>query len=445
MRCKNLISLLLCALLLTSLALPAAALEDSDLLSEAVIVMDADTGQILYEKNMHEQLYPASITKIMTAYLAMKYLEPDQILTMSQAAYNAVSRESSHISLTPGEELTVEQALYAIGVVSANDAANALAEAVSGSLEEFAELMTAEAAALGAQDTHFANANGLTDSEHYTSAYDMAVITRAAIQIPGLMTYFSTLQYEMPATDRWVARTFNNQNRLITGVVPYEGVLMSKTGWTSAAQGTLVSVVEQNGIRLICVTLKSPRTEDKYIDTTALLDSCFTRYERASVSGELLAANLELQDYFVDAGQSFSFLLTEGSTVNDLTVTVNNPEVLNGSAEQAVLELSFSVSGDESLQLPDGQLTLTRAPEETLPEETEAGADAEDTGDPEAAGDTAAAAVQGIDIRLICAAAAGLLLLLFLAGRLRKKLRRRRESRERVRRLRSRMEDRSQD
>ena len=127
------VSALLCCLLPLG-ALPAAAEEPLELASQAAVLLDADTGAVLYEKNMHQVLYPASITKIMTALLAVQALEPEQILTVSQAAVNAVPRTSSHISLVPGEQITAEQALYAIGMESANDAANVLAEAVSGSL-----------------------------------------------------------------------------------------------------------------------------------------------------------------------------------------------------------------------------------------------------------------------------------------------------------------------
>ena len=182
---RRLLTLFLAAMLLCG-ALPASAEEELNLASQAAVLLDAETGAVLYQKNMHQVLYPASITKIMTALLAVQNLQPETVLTVSQTAVNAVPRTSSHISLKAGERLTVEQALYAIGMESANDAANVLAEAVSGSLEGFAQLMTETAAQLGAKNTHFANANGLPDSSHTTTAYDMALITAAAWKQEGL-------------------------------------------------------------------------------------------------------------------------------------------------------------------------------------------------------------------------------------------------------------------
>ena len=167
---KRLVLAVLCCLMILTAALPARADGELELASQTAVLMDADTGVVLYEKNMHDTMYPASITKIMTAMLAVQHLEPEQVLTVSQTAVNAVPRTSSHISLQAGERLTVRDALYAIGMESANDAANVLAEAVSGSLEAFAEEMTRQAQALGAMNTHFANANGLPDSQHFTTA-----------------------------------------------------------------------------------------------------------------------------------------------------------------------------------------------------------------------------------------------------------------------------------
>ena len=171
-RCKaKLISAVLCCLLVLGAAIPARAEGELQLASQAAVLMDADTGTVLYEKNMHEPLYPASITKLMTALLALQHLEPEQVLTVSQTAVNAVPRTSSHISLVAGEKLTVEEAMYAIGMESANDAANVLAEAVAGSLEAFAAQMTETAQKLGALNTHFTNANGLPLGSGADNAY----------------------------------------------------------------------------------------------------------------------------------------------------------------------------------------------------------------------------------------------------------------------------------
>ena len=158
-----------------------------ELASEAAVLMDAETGQILFDKNAYLVLYPASITKVMTGLLALEHGNPEQELTVSNQVIAQVPRSSSHIALQPGETLTLQDALYALAISSANDAAVAIAEGISGSVEAFAELMNQEASELGTLNTHFANPNGLPSGEHYTTAYDMALITARALKEPDFL------------------------------------------------------------------------------------------------------------------------------------------------------------------------------------------------------------------------------------------------------------------
>lgn len=321
-------AILVCLLLMGAVTVRA---EDSLMLaSEAAILMDAETGQVLYEKNANQKMYPASITKIMTAMLALRELNPQEELTVSQSAVDAVPRTSSHIGLLPGETLTVEQAMYAIGMESANDAANVLAEAVSGDLEGFGRKMTEEARALGARNTTFTNANGLPDSRHCTTAYDMALITAAALKIPGLAEYFHTVNYVLPATNLSEARTFANKDRLLPGgQYYYEGVLMAKTGWTTAAQGTFAAAVRRGDTTLVAVVLKGPLLEDKYRDTHKLMDYGFTRYIRTAVSGEQLDARLDLGEYEAAPEQSFPYLMPSDADAGEIVYSLVShlPEV----------------------------------------------------------------------------------------------------------------------
>lgn len=336
--------------LMLSFSTPASADPVLNLASEAAVVIDADTGRVLYEKNMHRQLYPASITKVMTGMLALKYLNPEETLTVSQAAVNAVPSTSSHISLEPGEELTFEQTMLALSMMSANDAANVLGEAISGSLEAFGRKMTEEAHELGAVNTHFTNANGLPDSEHYTTAYDMALITAAAVKTPGFANYFSTLEYDFLATNmhRGV-RHFSNKNQILNGPYRYEGVLMSKTGWTSSAQGTLVTAARQGDTTLVAVVLKSVMLTDKYEDTRKLLDYGFSHYRLTPVSGEAVAAQLACGDYNPVPNQSFSFLLGEDESPEDVTFTLADGMDLTNAADQTAVIVHASM-GDAPLQ-----------------------------------------------------------------------------------------------
>lgn len=422
---------LLCFLLLP---FPVRAEEPLQLASQAAVLMDGNTLTVLYEKNMNEPLYPASITKLMTALLAMEVLEPEQVLTVSQSAVNAVPRTSSHISLLPGEHLTVEDALYAIGTESANDAANVLAEAVAGSLEAFAALMTRRAQELGAMNTHFANANGLPDSSHMTTAYDMALITAAALRQEGLSTYFSTVNYTFPATNLSAARSFVNKDRLLPGgQYYYQGVLLAKTGWTSSAQGTFAAAVKQGNTTLIAVTLKSPMLEDKYQDTHKLLDYGFTHYSAVEVSGEQITARLDLGEFTPVGGQHFSYLLPTGTLFTDIQYYLEEDVDFRSEKQLSLTVPVHAVI--EGSQLPTVQVALERpAPQK----------DAYILSELLAAGGANPEQIQAIlNILPYPGAVLGILLFTFLVLLFHRQIqrqRRRRHLRARIRRMKKRME-----
>lgn len=432
--CKaRLIGGVLCVLLVLT-SVPAKAEETLQLASQAAVLMDADTGVVLYEKNMNEQLYPASITKLMTALLAMETLEPEQVLTVSQTAVNAVPRTSSHIGLLAGERLTVDQALYAIGMESANDAANVLAEAVSGSLEAFAEKMNEKARELGALNTHFTNANGLPDSGHVTTAYDMALITAAALKQEGLATYFSTVNYTLSATNLSSARSFANKDRLLPGgQYYYDGVLLAKTGWTSSAQGTFAAAVRKGQTTLVAITLKSPLLEDKYKDTHKLLDYGFSHYSSVNVSGEQITAQLSLGEYTPVKGQKFSYLIPAGALFTDIRYSLSEDAVLS---EDGPLQTTVGIDASlEGAVLPQVRVKLERpAPQR----------EAFILAELLSAGGTSPEQVQAILNALrIPAAVVGVLLLIFMVLLFRRQLqrhRRRRRLKARIRRMKKRME-----
>lgn len=286
---RKLFCLLAAIACLAAAVLPGFALVQPELMldSQAAIVLCAETGQVLYAKNPDEVLYPASITKILTGMVALKYGEPDSIITFSKRAYRSVPRDSAHIALEAGETLSLKDALYALALVSANDAAAGIAETVGGSLEGFAELMNREAQACGAVNSHFNNPHGLPDTNHYTTARDMALITKAAIATPGFLEIFSTLDYTMAPTNKKEEMPLTSKNRFTDGLLDCPGLLFSKTGWTLAAQGTLVTAARREGITLIAVVMKSEKLEQKYSDTQALLDYAY---------GSFLASNLTSAD-----------------------------------------------------------------------------------------------------------------------------------------------------
>lgn len=265
-----------------------------ELFSESAVLMDGTTGQVLFDKNMNEIKEPASITKIMTAFLAIEKGNMDEVITMTPEAVFSIPRGTSHISLDKGEELTIEQALYAMMVESANDAANGIAEHIGGSLDDFTVLMNEKAQALGAENTHFTNAHGLPAAGHYTSAYDMALIVRQAIAYPEFLRFSNVADYDMAPTNKQPeVRHFHNTHGMIrprSGLYfPYEGIISGKTGYTSKTGHTLVTVVRRNEHTLIAVVLKAAGAKDAYQDTIKLFDYGF---EMIAAHPELSADNM---------------------------------------------------------------------------------------------------------------------------------------------------------
>ena len=221
--------------------------------ASAAVLMDADTGQVLFDHNGGRRMLIASTTKIMTALVALERASPTDVITVKQEHMT----EGSSMYLKPGERVTVEELLYGLLLCSGNDAALAVTECAGG-LEPFVALMNEKAAALGMADTHFANPNGLDDEEHYSTARDMAQLARAAVNEPTLLRMASTRQASIGG------RTLTNHNKLLGRM---EGCLGLKTGYTKAAGRTLVSCAEKDGRRLVAVTL---RDGDDWNDHEAL-------------------------------------------------------------------------------------------------------------------------------------------------------------------------------
>ncbi|SKC64735.1 D-alanyl-D-alanine carboxypeptidase family protein [Maledivibacter halophilus] len=257
--------------------------ETIDISAESGILIDFESGDILFEKNPHKQMYPASTTKIMTAILTLENTNlDDKVVIDKEAPFIGGSR----IYVKEGEVFTVEQLLNALLIESANDAAVALAKHISGSTEEFARLMNKRAKELGALNTHFTNPNGLPDEKHVTTAYDLAMISKYAMTIPKFKEIVKTVRYEIPANEKTPEiRYFRTTNRLLWGVGPsnrieYNGKWVNikydivdgiKTGYTDAAQQCLVSTAAKDNRRVISVVLKAIRT-NVYVDSRKLID-----------------------------------------------------------------------------------------------------------------------------------------------------------------------------
>ena len=250
--------------------------------AQAAILMDANTGSILYAKNIHEQLYPASITKLLTTYIAVKECELDEMVTFSEEAVHSINWwEDANMGVNAGASLTLEEVLYGILVGSANEAAYAVAEHISGSLENFAILMNKTAKELGCKNSNFVTPNGIHDDNHYTSAYDMALIAKAFFAEETLEKMSGTTRFDVPVTDTQTREgiILSAKSQLLPGKpYAYEPLIGTKTGYTDSARQTLVSCAEKNGLKLICVILKE-ETPAQFTDTIELFNYGFDNFE----------------------------------------------------------------------------------------------------------------------------------------------------------------------
>ncbi len=255
--------------------------------AESAILIEADTGTTLYAKNVHQRQYPASTTKILTTLIAAEICAMDEIVTFSHDAVFDNPPGSSGIAMDVGQELTMEQCLNAILIRSANEVAFAVAEHISGTSDwsVFAETMNRRAEELGCLNTHFANPNGLPDENHYTTAYDLAMIGRAFFANETLCKITLTRRLEIPASDTIPVSKIENSNMQLIpgGTYAYEYLVGCKTGYTNAARYCLVSCAERDGMKLICVVLKD-ESPYQYEDTITLFNYGFSNFDKVNVS-----------------------------------------------------------------------------------------------------------------------------------------------------------------
>lgn len=271
--------------------------------SQSAIVMELSTGTILYEKNIHKKRYPASITKIMTSLLTAENTSLSETITVSQKAAYGIERGSSTVFSDPGEKLTVEQCLYGIMLESANELCLAVGEHISGSTEKFVDLMNQRVKELGLTDTHFSNPNGLPDPNHYTSAYDMAVIARQAMKYSVFRKVCNTKTYVCDKTNTHKSkRVWSNHHQMVNGwkypKYEYKYAIGGKTGYTHAAKNTLVTYAEKDGMELVCVIMKGENPEhgepNEYTDSTTLLNFGFEKYQKYAIDEENTEINTDL-------------------------------------------------------------------------------------------------------------------------------------------------------
>ena len=256
--------------------------EGPQIAGDSAVVMEASTGTVLFEKNSHDHCYPASITKIMTSLLAVKNSGMEEEVTFSkEAVYNT---EGSGISRDVGEVMTMRNCLYGLMLESANECGYAIAEHTGGNYDNFINMMNEEADRLGCKDTNFNNPHGLPDEDHWTCAYDMALISREALKNDLFRMIVNTRRYSIPPTNKHQEETYlSNHHKMRNNYKGdeqylYEYCIGGKTGYTSVAGSTLVTFAEKDGMTLICVVMRE-MSPNHYTDTRSLLDYCFENYQ----------------------------------------------------------------------------------------------------------------------------------------------------------------------
>ncbi len=380
---KKIVNLLLIVCFMFSALLCVNAEEEKlDLSAEAVILMDAVSGAVLYQKNALLQLEPASVTKIMTVYLALTKGNPEQSVVVSDSVIDSIDRSSSHIALDYDEEVNVLDMCYAALLASANDASNVLAEHVSGSQEAFVKLMNETAVGMGAQDTHFANAHGLptndADNPHVTTAYDLALMMKTIMKNETFVKIAQTTSYTMNPTNKQPeSRVFGNGNEMIKkSSYRYEGMIAGKTGWTEDAGYTYAAAAERDGMQLIVVILNADSIEDRYKDAKTLFDYGFEHYKQVLVHAsslepteiQVMSGDKVAADVTFSFEHDFNVLLSKGTDESALTtdVIVENQDDPEKVSAKLVLYLNdvpiAEVPMEKQMTLYDLSFAATKLP-----------------------------------------------------------------------------------
>ncbi len=266
-----------------------ALTEQPEISTDAAILIDSSSEKVLYSKNENQKMYPASTTKILTAILTIENCNLNDVVTVPYEAISSITSGYSVAALQAGEQLTVEQLLQVMLVHSANDAANVLAFHVSGSIENFAELMNNKVSELGLTNTHFTNPSGMHDENHYTTAHDLAIIMKYCMKNDTFRSLSSLKYCTIPATNKYDVRVFNTTNELliydnrdVSSNYYYKYAIAGKTGYTTQAKNCLVSVAKKENLELICVVLSAGiypnNVSAKFVDTKSIFDYGYNNY-----------------------------------------------------------------------------------------------------------------------------------------------------------------------
>lgn len=320
--------------------------------AEGAILMEANTGTILYAKNIDEKLYPASTTKILTALVAIENASLDETVSFSNDAVFSIEKGSSNMGMDVGQSITMEQCLYGILVYSANEVCNAVGEHIAGSMDNYVAMMNQKAAELGCTNSHFVTTNGLHDENHYTTPRDLATIACAFFSNETLSKMAGTNYYHIAPTDTqpddidlWT------HNSLTAGTYQYEGYIGGKTGFTSDSRQTLVSCAERDGIKLICVIMRE-ESPNQFLDTIALFDYGFNNFQKINISENETNYSVNNSDLFnTDSDIFFS---------NDPIVEIDSNDCVIIPKTVTFADLTSSLSYETSAADPDSSSMLAK-------------------------------------------------------------------------------------
>lgn len=298
--------------------------------ARSAILMDAGTGTIIYEKNSHDKLPPASITKIMTMLLTVEALDEGklQLTDKVRTSEYAASMGGSQIFLEPGEEMTVDEMLKGIAMASGNDASVAMAEKIAGSESAFVDLMNKKVEELGLKDTHFANCNGLPAENHYSSAHDIAVMSRELLKHDRIIKYTGSYQ-DYLRKDSTKPFWLVNTNKLVRFYTGADGL---KTGYTAEAKFCLSATASRDGLRAVAVVLGEPNTKTRNSEVSGMFDYLFSQYKMHTIHkegdsiGTLKIEKGVKSELPITAKETYSVLLKKGVTQEGIRHEVILPE-----------------------------------------------------------------------------------------------------------------------
>ncbi len=415
---SRMLAVILCLFLLIPQAQPVLAAEistnqianwpASEVPTPNAVVMDADTGAILYNKGMDEVRYPASITKVMTALLAIENSSLTDQVTMGAEAASLEVPGNSRIDAVEGEVFTMEQCLHAILLASANGVTRQVAEYIAGSEENFVNMMNERAKELGCTNTHFNNSSGLPDPDHYTTPHDMALILSEAVKNETFCAIEADLLYTIPPTNMTsTPRELRNHHAMLfEGEWYYEGAFAGKTGYTDEAHNTLVTAAKRNDMTLVCVVMLCDNLD--YInDTRTLLDYGFNNFSHATLEGTS------------DREGSVMLTLPNGVSASDTTYSdTENGDTTSENTKTVTRQYYYN-----SQPVGTAQVTVTSTPTPT--------ASVTDTPSEDASDETGSFFSNPLILAFIIVDLIGVILIIVFAVKRRRRRRRRKNRRRR--------------